>query len=132
MDANKNMYDTLSVGEQNLISNKYRYYTEDDYSRIYVSCGEVNKLLLNYRDDKSYFNNRKNFAINMCYSDDARDKVTITFEQPGTYRFDDIEVVEQSFDGYEEKVNALRKNSLENVKIKTNKIMGDISLDKEK
>ena len=132
MDANKNMYDTLSVGEQNLISNKYRYYTEDDYSRIYVSCGEVNKLLLNYRDDKSYFNNRKNFAINMCYSDDARDKVTITFEQPGTYRFDDIEVVEQSFDGYEEKVNALRKNSLENVKIKTNKITGDISLDKEK
>ncbi len=132
MDANKNMYDTLSVGEQNLISNKYRYYTEDDYSRIYVSCGEVNKLLLNYRDDKSYFNNRKNFAINMCYSDDARDKVTISFEQPGTYRFDDIEVVEQSFDGYEEKVNALRKNSLENVKIKTNKITGDISLDKEK
>ena len=132
MDANKNMYDTLSVGEQNLISNKYRYYTEDDYSRIYVSCGEVNKLLLNYRDDKSYFNNRKNFAINMCYSDDARDKVTITFEQPGTYRFDDIEVVEQSFDGYEEKVNALRKNSLENVKIKTNKITGDISLDNEK
>ena len=132
MDANKNMYDTLSVGEQNLISNKYRYYTEDDYSRIYVSCGEVNKLLLNYRDDKSYFNNRKNFAINMCYSDVERDKVTITFEQPGTYRFDDIEVVEQSFDGYEEKVNALRKNSLENVKIKTNKITGDISLDKEK
>ncbi|HAR91936.1 MAG TPA: hypothetical protein DCR28_02395, partial [Eubacterium sp.] len=101
MDANKNMYDTLSVGEQNLISNKYRYYTEDDFSRIYVSCGEVNKLLLNYRDDKSYFNNRKNFAINMCYSDVERDKVTITFEQPGTYRFDDIEVVEQSFDGYE-------------------------------
>ncbi len=132
MDANKNMYDTLSVGEQNLISNKYRYYTEDDYSRIYVSCGEVNKLLLNYRDDKSYFNNRKNFAINMCYSDVERDKVTISFEQPGTYRFDDIEVVEQSFDGYEEKVNALRKNSLENVKIKTNKITGDISLDKEK
>ena len=132
MDANKNMYDTLSVGEQNLISNKYRYYTEDDYSRIYVSCGEVNKLLLNYRDDKSYFNNRKNFAINMCYSDVERDKVTITFEQPGTYRFDDIEVVEQSFDGYEEKVNALRKNSLENVKIKTNKITGDISLDNEK
>ena len=132
MDANKNMYDTLSVGEQNLISNKYRYYTEDDFSRIYVSCGEVNKLLLNYRDDKSYFNNRKNFAINMCYSDVERDKVTITFEQPGTYRFDDIEVVEQSFDGYEDKVNALRKNSLENVKIKTNKITGDISLDKEK
>ena len=132
MDANKNMYDTLSVGEQNLISNKYRYYTEDDYARIYVSSGDVNKLLLNYRDDKSYFNNRKNFAINMCYSDVERDKVTISFEQPGTYQFDDIEVVEQSFDGYEDKVNALRENSLDNIKIKTNKITGDISLDKEK
>ena len=132
MDANKNMYDTLSVGEQNLISNKYRYYTEDDYARIYVSSGDVNKLLLNYRDDKSYFNNRKNFAINMCYSDVERDKVTISFEQPGTYQFDDIEVVEQSFDDYEDKVNALRENSLDNVKIKTNKITGDISLDKEK
>ena len=132
MDANKNTYDALSVGEQNLISNKYRYYTEDDYSRIYINSGNVNKLLLNYRDDKSYFNNRKNFAINMCYCEEARDTVTITFEQPGTYRFDDIEVIEQSFDGYEDKIEALRKDSLKNVKIDTNKITGDISLDKEK
>ncbi|MBP5772931.1 MAG: YfhO family protein [Eubacterium sp.] len=132
MDANKNMYDTLSVGEKNIISNKYRYYTQDDYARIYVNCGDVNKLLLNYRDDKSYFNNRTNFAINMCYSEAERTKATITFEQPGTYRFDDIEVVEQSFDGFEDKVNALRKNSLENVKINTNKITGNITLDKEK
>lgn len=132
MDANKDMYKTLSVGEQNIISNKYRYYTDDDYSRIYVTSGEVSKLLLNYRDDKSYFNNRKNFAINMCYSDLERNDVTITFEQPGTYRFDDIEVIEQSFDGYEDKIEALRENVLEHVKIDTNKITGDIALDKEK
>ena len=132
MDANKDMYDTLSVGEQNIIENKYRYYTQDDYARVYVSCDNVNKLLLNYRDDKSYFNNRKNFAINMCYSELERDTVTINFEQPGTYYFDDIEVVEQSFDDYKEKVNALRADSLENIKINTNKITGDIALDKEK
>ena len=132
MDANKDMFKTLAVGEQNIISNKYRYFTDDDYSRIYVSCGGVNKLLLNYREDKSYFNNRKNFAINMCYSDVERNKVTIEFEQPGTYSFDDIEIVEQSFEGYEDKIEKLRENSLENVKIDYNKITGDISLDKEK
>ena len=132
LDANIDMYDTLSVGEKNLISNQYRYYTEDDYARIYISSGDVNKLLLNYRQDKSYFNNRKNFAINMCYSEVERDKVTITFEQPGTYYFDEIEVVEQSFDGYEDKIKALRENSLKNVKINTNKITGDVKLDKEK
>ena len=132
MDANKDMFKTLAVGEQNIISNKYRYFTDDDYSRIYVSCGGVNKLLLNYREDKSYFNNRKNFAINMCYSDVERNKVTIEFEQPGTYSFDDIEIVEQSFEGYKDKIEKLRENSLENVKIDYNKITGDISLDKEK
>ncbi|MCR5429796.1 MAG: YfhO family protein [Eubacterium sp.] len=132
LDANSDMYKTLSVGEQNLISNKYRYYTEDDYVRMYVSCGDVNKLLLNYRDDKSYFNNRKNFAINMCYSEVERNKIKIDFEQPGTYSFDDIEVVEQSFDGYEEKINKLKENTLENVKNDSNCITGDIKLDKEK
>ncbi len=132
LDANRDMYDTLSVGERNLINNHYRYYTEDDYARIFINCGDVNKLLLNYRHDLSYFNGRKNFAINMCYSEFERDKVTITFEQPGTYYFDEIEVVEQSFDGYEDKVNALRADSLENVNIETNKITGEIALDKEK
>ena len=132
MDANEDRYDALAVGEQNIISNKYRYYTQDDYSRIYVSCGMVNKLLLNYRDDKSYFNNRKNFAINMCYAEYPRTNITITFEQPGTYKFDDIEVVEQSFDDYKDKINNLKDDCLENVKIDTNKITGDISLDKEK
>ncbi len=132
MDANKDRYDALSISEKNLISNKYRYYTDDDYARVYVSSGDVHKLLLNYRDDKSYFNNRKNFAINMCYSDLERNKVTIEFEQPGTYRFDDIEVVQQSFNKYEEKINSLREDSLENVNIQTNKITGNINLDKQK
>ena len=132
LDANRDMYDTLSVGERNLIDNQYRYYTEDDYARVYVSSGGVNKLLLNYRQDKSYYNGRKNFAINMCYSDLERDKVTISFEQPGTYYFDEIEVVEQSFEGYEDKINALRENRLKNVKIGTNRITGDITLDNEK
>ncbi len=132
MDANSDMYNTLSIGEQNLISNKYRYYTDDEYTRIYVNCDDVHKLLLNYRDDKSYFNGRKNFAINLCYSDMERNKVMLEFEQPGTYRFDDIELIEQSFDGYEDKINVLRENVLENVKIGTNKITGNITLDKEK
>ena len=68
----------------------------------------------------------------MCYSDLERDKVSISFEQPGTYYFDEIEVVEQSFKGYEDKINALRENSLKNVKIDTNRITGDITLDNEK
>ena len=131
-DANPNVYDSLSVGEKNLIDNQYRYYTDDNYSRTFISCGNVTKLLLNYRDDKSYFNNRKDFAVNMCYSKLPRNMITIDFEQTGTYYFDDIEIVQQSFDNYKDKIKALKKNTLKNVKIETNKITGDIALDKTK
>lgn len=132
LDANIDTYDALSLGEKNLISNKYRYYNEDDYTRIFVSTTGVSKVLLNYRKDKSYFNNRKDFVINLGYSTEMRNIVSINFEQPGTYSFDDIELIEQPMDNYEEKLNTLKENSLENVKIGTNKITGDISLDKEK
>ena len=132
IDANKDTYDSLSIGEKNLIDNQYRYYVDDEYTRIFVSSGNVNKLLLNYRSDKSYFNNRKDFAINLCYSKEARDTITIDFEKMGNYHFDSIEVVEQSLDDYKDKLNELKDDSLENVKIKTNSITGDINLYKEK
>lgn len=132
LDANIDTFNKLSKSEQNLISNKYRYYKDNEYSRVYVKSNDVSKMFLNYRDDSSFYNNRKDFAINMCYSELPRDRITIEFENPGTYRFDKLEVIEQSFDDYADKINALRDNSLENVKIGTNRITGDIALDKEK
>ena len=132
LDANLDYINTLSKSEDNLITNKYKYYIDDEYSRVYFGCNDVSKMLLNYREDTSYNNNRKNFAINMCYSKEARDEVTIDFEQPGTYYFDDIQIIEQSFDSYREKINALKKNSLQKVKIDTNRISGEIKVDKNK
>ena len=89
-----------------------------------------------YIDYKTeYFNwyaNRHNFVVNVGYSEPTEDAITVTFPQPGIYSFDSIDVINQPMDNYEKSMNALREDTLKNVKIGTNQVTGNIDLDKSK
>ena len=58
--------------------------------------------------------------------------MTITFANTGVYTYDKLRVVSQPVQGIEEKTVKLGEEALENVKMGTNEITGDISVSEKK
>jgi len=85
-----------------------------------------------YEDGFEYYNGKRDFLINMGYSEEGIDKLYLAFVLSGTYTYDAIEICYQPMDDYEASINALKENQLNNVKIGTDVITGDINLDRNK
>lgn len=79
-----------------------------------------------------WYAGRHNFIFNTGWDSPGERQIKIIFETPGIYSFDHLSVYSQPLDNYEMKVNALKEDVLENVKMETNKISGDISLEQQK
>ncbi len=78
------------------------------------------------------YNNRHDFTINLGYSQKAAKSMTIKFKDIGIYSFDSIHVICQPMKTYKEQIKARNTDTLRNVKMETNTITGNISLDKPK
>lgn len=67
-----------------------------------------------------WYNNREDFLVNLFYSKEAKNSITITFPKPGVYRFDSIKVFCQPMDHYAQQIAALKEDVLENTDIHKN------------
>ncbi len=79
-----------------------------------------------------YSNNMKTQMLDLGCSEDGYAACTITFPKKGTFMLDDLQIWCQPMDRYGEQVNALRKESLENVKTNWRGLTGEISVSKDK
>ncbi|MCR5429798.1 MAG: YfhO family protein [Eubacterium sp.] len=131
VDANKNIYDSLSYTDKKIMDNAIIDYADLECTKFNFSCNSVNKLLM-YYNYGSIVNNRKDFVVNMCYSKLNRNAITITFDKKGLYEFDDLYVIKQSMNDYGKSINKLKENVFEDVKITNNHISGNINLNKKK
>lgn len=59
-------------------------------------------------------------------------KVTVVFKETGIYTFDDLKIIAQPMDGYEEKIAERTKNTLQNINIDYNIVTGNITLTESK
>lgn len=96
------------------------------------SSSGVSKTINYYTEDYSYYNDRHDFTVNLCYAEDAVTSITVTFSAVGVYSFDSIEVICQPMDRYAEQVSALKQTVLENVNIGTDTVSGTVSLNEPK
>ena len=84
------------------------------------------------------YNDRKDFLVNMYYSDDARKSMILTFPETGEYSYDDIQVMCQPMGNYEKQVSELGKDVMKNINIHANdvyatsEVTGDITLKNNK
>ena len=76
----------------------------------------------------SWYTNQHNFCVNLNYEESPIASATITFEKPGTYRFDSLSVICQPMADYEKQVRALAEDTLENVRFEPNMVSGTISV----
>ena len=128
-------WDSLTEYEKNTIlyeDDNWRYWKESKEAAVDVSLGSVNKTIRIFTDKYNGYSGRHNFLLNMGYKNYSAGTITLTFSTPGEYTFDDIYLVCQPMDSVERETEQLGSESLKNVKIKTNKITGDIQVSSDK
>lgn len=88
------------------------------------------KVNVRNRYHNTYFG-KKNYLVNSGYGKTEKSWVTITFPEPMTYNYDEIEVYSLSMEHVKEQLHALGKDTLRNVKESNNRIEGDAELNEK-
>lgn len=108
----------LSIDKRDMVSNTFAIKGE----------GETTKRL-NFRNiyHNSYFGKR-NFLVCTGYSEEGQSQAKITFPKKETYSYDSIEVYHLNMNYYRERIQELRADTLQNIRVSDNRIEGDVSL----
>ena len=89
-------------------------------SNIIVSVPGVEKRCELLSDAHQYYRGAKDLLVNLGYSEQAKDGITIQFTQAGFYSFDDMEVICQPMYQYVDRVRALAADPVEDITIDGN------------
>lgn len=126
-------WNQLSAGKRKKLEQDKRYKAKPARTDITLEASSgVSKTLVYFTEDYSYYNNRHDFTVNLSYSEEGITSITVTFQKIGVYRFDSVSVYCQPMEGYAEYINALKRDSLENVEFGTDTVSGSISLETPK
>ncbi len=107
--------------------------TEPTYTLLKMrsSLGTFKKLAY-YTEEHRAYDNRHDFSVNFCYSKDDESFIRISFSQAGTYTYDSLMITCQPMEHYVDGVQERMENTMEHIKIDTNKIKGTIDLKEPK
>lgn len=96
------------------------------------SSGCVTAPTYLYTNTNRFEHGREDYLLNLYYSSEARDKVVLHFSNVGTYTFTRMGIVAQPLDDLSTRIEALREDVLEDIKIDTNAITASYRADKDK
>ena len=85
-------------------------------------------ILTNSLPSNHMFGNKSTWLVNMGYAEDAASSATITFNVPGVYTFDDLQVVAQTHEHFDEWMRQRDVATLQNVEQGCNRLTGSIDL----
>lgn len=134
-------WDSKTPEEQRKIKSNHRYYVEPTAQMLSVKAfggSGISLKIFNFVTQKyQRYNGRTDFFLNLGYSEKSRNMITITFPERGKYSFDEMYVFCQPFPDYDEQINKLKENVLEDVDLhqtgsSTSRVSGKITLDKAK
>ena len=96
---------------------------------VLKSSEGVSKTINYYTEDYSWYNDRHDFTVNLGYSEETMDSVTITFSATGIYSLDSLHVICQPMEQYPDQVKELGRYGLDQWDIRTDTVEGDVTLD---
>lgn len=114
--------------------NKFNISLKKDVMTDFYVTGDLGvRKKVNVRSPyyNSYFG-KENYLINLGYSKKGQSKAVITFLDPMTYNYDNIEAYSVDMSNYADQVKNLNKAVLNNITQSNNTIQGDITLDTKK
>lgn len=122
-----------NVLESSNISNiKWLFQPKGYETKIEASSNE-NSARLRYRTpEHKWYSKKHDFLMNLCYKEEPRNKITLTFSANGEYTFEKLEIICQPMADIPNQANELKQDALQNVKFEPNTVSGNITLTKPK
>ena len=102
------------------------------YVDITVSTENIKNVKTLSNSKADLYSGIHNFMFNLGFSKGRLTEATLSFNKIGVYSLEDLAVVCVPMKGFAAKVDKLRENILENVRMDTNMISGNISLKEDK
>lgn len=96
------------------------------------SSAEIKKKLIYYTENHRAYDNRHDFSVNLCYTENAADFVRISFSKAGSYSFDSLDITCQPMKQYTAEIEKRREITLQNITVGKNEVNGTIYLEKPK
>ena len=125
-------FESPTVGELYVLFSGLDFRSASTSTVISANCGTASFSVNHYTEKNIYAEGRTEYLLNLGYSEDERNKITVKFSKKGDYSFDELKVICQPMEKLSEYVKARSENSLENVEFTTNKISGTIDLEESK
>lgn len=130
-------WQSKSVYEKRAERSKYKNWQEEDLLKLQLTSaaldgGTVSRTLQYLTPKYSWYAGQKDFAVNFAYSDAAKDTVKITFPSAGIYSFDNLQIICRPVKNYQERVQLLGQEHLEDVIFETDRITGTIQVSADK
>jgi len=117
--------------QKDLISTN-RFKSAGKTAQIGVYCGSIRKDVFVSTPSYSWYINKHDFTTNLGYSEKAKNEIILTFNSPGLYTYDSIEIVSQPMNNFAKQAGSLRKDVLQNVNLSANTVKGTINLKSSK
>ncbi len=96
------------------------------------SSAGIKKKLTYYTEKHRAYDNRHDFSVNLCYTENAADFVRIAFSKAGTYTFDSLDITCQPMEQYTAEIEKRREITLQNITAGNDEVNGTIYLEKPK
>ena len=113
------------------------YQGKKETTALTIFCSDetqntVKKTLNYFTNRYRRYAGKKDFLINLNYSESKKTQIVISFPEKGTYSFDKINILCQNMDSYTSQIEGRKESVLEDEQMNTNEIKGRISLDQDK
>ena len=103
------------------------------YSFVKISTSDLTKELTLRGKNRTYSLGQENYQVNLGYDEEnGQDEICLTFTDKGKYGLKAAEICYVSMENYEEDIEALNREALENISAGNNTVTGTVNLSQRK
>lgn len=115
---------------ENIAKRESRLEGEPTYTRI-TAENNGKSSLLEYKTEISTTKGIDTAILNVGYNETSINEMSVNFQHAGIYSFDNMEVLAQSMEEYEEDINAMQNITVEDFSIEDNSISATVTLEED-
>ncbi len=128
-------WEKMTLYEQRKIlyeDSQWRYWKDSQEASVKVTGQFPEKEIKIFTDKYNAYSGRHDFLCNTGYWEEQRRSITLTFEKPGIYSYDSLQVVCQPMEQIDAYTEKLGEEALTDVQMDANEITGRITVSKQK
>ena len=126
-------WELLSYAAQQKIKKDRLFWTNPEDTTLSLTASSGMSIGINYKTpDFTWYHNKHDFSVDLYYYEEPVTFITMSFQKPGIYTYDEIAIFCQPMGEYAERIEDLRQDILQSVEFGNDIISGSITLNSPK